>query len=137
MLITEMLSRNAQKYPNKVSLIEREPEKNIRRQITWLEFENESNRLANALRSFGVLPGDKVALLMMNCLEWLPVYFGILKTGALAAPLNFRFTAKEIGKCTEMSESKILIYGPEFQERIEKIQNKGTCIEKFIYVGTD
>jgi acyl-CoA synthetase (AMP-forming)/AMP-acid ligase II len=135
MLITEMLSRNAQMYPNEVSLIERDPERNRRREITWLEFENQSNRLANALQALGISKGDKVALLMMNCLEWLPIYFGILKTGALVAPLNFRFTAEEIKKCVEMSESKILIYGPEFQEKIEQIRKEGTSIQEFIYVG--
>ena len=35
----------------------------------------------------------------MNCLEWLPIYFGILKSGAVAVPLNFRYTAEEIKYC--------------------------------------
>jgi acyl-CoA synthetase (AMP-forming)/AMP-acid ligase II len=137
MLITEMLARNAQMYPNEVSLIEREPEINSRREITWLEFENAANKLANALQARGICSGDKVALLMMNCLEWLPIYFGILKTGALAAPLNFRFTADEIKKCLETAEIKVLVYGPEFKERIEEIRNQLTHIKSFIYVGED
>ena len=40
--------------------------------------------------------GDKVAILMYNCLEWLPIYFGVLKTGAIAVPFNFRYDAEEI-----------------------------------------
>ena len=40
----------------------------------------------------GVKKGDKVAILLMNCLEWLPIYFGILKSGAMAVPLNFRYS---------------------------------------------
>jgi acyl-CoA synthetase (AMP-forming)/AMP-acid ligase II len=135
MLITEMLSRNAHLYPNEVSLIEREPSKNARREITWLNFENMANKFANTLLSRGIKSGDKVALLMMNCLEWLPVYFGILKTGALAVPLNFRFTAEEIRKCLDASESKILVYGQEFVERIEEIADKVPCKGNFIFVG--
>ena len=96
MPITKMLSMNAKVYPNKTSLIERDPALGIRREITWLEFDNLSNQLANALISHGIKKNDKVAILMMNCLEWLPIYFGILKTGALAVPSNFRFTADEI-----------------------------------------
>jgi acyl-CoA synthetase (AMP-forming)/AMP-acid ligase II len=40
----------------------------------------------------GIKKGDQVAILLMNCLEWLPIYFGILKAGAIAVPLNFLFT---------------------------------------------
>ena len=89
MPITEMLSLNAQIYPNEISLIERDPGAGSRREITWLEFDNQANQFSNFLLQHGVKPGDKVVLLMMNCLEWLPIYFGILKTGALAVPLNF------------------------------------------------
>lgn len=135
MPITHMLSLNAKNFPDDDCLIERIPETGTRRVITWLEFENMSNRFANALIANGVKPGSKVVLLMMNCLEWLPVYFGVLKTGALAVPLNFRFTAEEIRKCTDVSEAKVLVYGPEFQERIDQIDGKFKYIESMIFVG--
>ena len=61
---------------------------------------------------------------MMNCLEWLPIYFGILKTGALAVPLNFRYTADEIKYCLDLAEVDILVFGPEFIGRIEDIAAK-------------
>ncbi|NPV29228.1 MAG: AMP-binding protein [Firmicutes bacterium] len=135
MPVTEMLSRNARMYPDKVSLIEREPALNRRREITWLEFEKTSNRLANALLARGITRGDRVALIMTNCLEWLPVYFGILKTGALAVPLNFRFTAEETRRCVETVGAKVLIYGPEFTQRIEEIRDQISSVESFIFVG--
>jgi acyl-CoA synthetase (AMP-forming)/AMP-acid ligase II len=135
MPITEMLSRNARVYPHEVSLIEREPALSRRREITWLEFEQQANSLANTLLEQGIKKGDKVALLMTNCLEWLPVYFGVLKTGALVAPLNFRFTAQEIKKCLETAEVKVLIYGPEFVERIKQIKDELDFVEMFIFVG--
>ncbi|HZJ57720.1 MAG TPA: class I adenylate-forming enzyme family protein [Clostridia bacterium] len=135
MPITEMLSMNAQIYPNKTSLIERDPALGLRREITWSEFDNMSNRLANALISHGIEKSDKVAILMMNCLEWLPIYFGILKTGALAIPLNFRFTGPEIKKCLETAGAKILIFGPEFEDRIRGIAGKAKCLEHAFYVG--
>ena len=67
MLITELLSKNAALYPDEVSLVEREPSIASRREITWLEFENQSNKMANALMDYGVKKGDKVVLLLMNC----------------------------------------------------------------------
>ena len=41
----------------------------------------------------------------MNCLEWLPIYFGILKAGAVAVPLNFRYTAQEIEYCVKLADA--------------------------------
>ncbi len=49
----------------------------------------------------------------MNCLEWLPIYFGVLKTGALAVPMNFRYTAEEIAYCLDLSDATVLVLGPE------------------------
>jgi len=134
MTIIELLSNNAKLYANEVSLVEREPSFGSRREITWLEFENQANKIANALIDFGVKRGDKVVLLLMNSLEWLPCYFGILKTGAMAVPLNFRFTAEEIRKCIDVAEGKVLIYGPEFCERVAEIKNDLPSVEKFIFV---
>ncbi|HHZ13365.1 MAG: class I adenylate-forming enzyme family protein [Caldicoprobacterales bacterium] len=135
MPITKMLSMNAKVYPNKTSLIERDPALGIRREITWLEFDNLSNQLANALISHGIKKNDKVAILMMNCLEWLPIYFGILKTGALAVPLNFRFTADEIKKCLETAGAKVLIFGPEFEERVKDIVDEIHGLQHAFFLG--
>ena len=116
MPITEFLERNAREFPNDVCLVEINPEikedrrvtwkeyeliepspkTSYRREITWSVFNEKANRFANLLIQRGIQKGDKVAILMMNGLEWLPIYFGILKTGALAVPLNFRYSADEI-----------------------------------------
>ncbi len=135
MTIMELLESNSQQYPDEPSLIELEPEQNERREITWLEFNSMANRFANFLLSRKIKKGDKVALLLMNCLEWLPVYFGILKTGATAVPLNFRFDAGEIKKCLQTVETKVLVYGPEFRERINKIEAALGELQSIIFVG--
>ncbi len=135
MIITEILARNARMYGHEVALIEREPEKGRRVSITWKEFDEISNRVATALINKGVQKGDKVIHLMMNCLEWLPVYFGILRTGAWAVPLNFRFTAQDIKYCADIAEAKAMIFGPEFVERIDSIKEELTTIKDFVFVG--
>ena len=116
MPITEYLEKNAKIYPDEVALVEINPSRSphrsttwrefsliesaqsekYRREMTWKEFDTKANRFANLLLTRGVKRGDKVAILLMNCLEWLPIYFGILKTGALAVPMNYRYTAEEI-----------------------------------------
>ena len=71
----------------------------------------------------------------MNCLEWLPIYFGVLKTGALAVPLNFRYSADEIQYCADLAEVEVLVFGPEFIGRIESIADKLSKGRLLIYVG--
>ncbi len=157
MPITDFLTKNADFYPNDVALVEinpkleeqkhltwREyslivtsPNEAYRREITWSEFNKKSNRFANLLLSRGIKKGDKVAILLMNCLEWLPVYFGILKAGAVVVPLNYRYTAEEIKYCLQKSDSTHLIFGPEFTGRIEEICERMPQIKSWLYVGED
>lgn len=155
MPITEILEKNAKLYGNDVCLVEINPEikekkrvtwrdyelieantwTQYRREITWQVFNEKANRVANLLLSRGIKKGDRVAILLMNCLEWLPIYFGILKTGALAVPMNFRFDSHEIKYCLELSESDILIFGPEFIGRIEEIVDDIDEKRILFYVG--
>ena len=83
----------------------------------------------------GIKKGDRVAILMFNCLEWLPSYFGILKTGAIAVPFNFRFDSSEIKYCADLAEVHVLFFGPEFIGRIEAIVDELTKGRLLIYVG--
>lgn len=154
MPITEFLERNARLYPNDVSLVEinpaNQPERNItwreynlieasesekyRREMTWREFDVKANRFANFLFTRGIRKGDKVAILLMNCLEWLPIYFGILKTGALAVPMNYRYAADEIKYCADLADVRMLVFGPEFTERVTAVKDEMN-IDDYFFVG--
>ena len=155
MPITEILARNAALYGNDVSLVEVNPEirerhgttwreyelvetnpaNRYRREITWREFDDMANRFANLLMSRGLGRGNKIAILLMNCLEWLPIYFGVLKTGAVVVPMNYRYTADEIKYCLELSESDALVFGPEFVGRVEDICMDIPRVGTILYVG--
>lgn len=157
MPITDILIKNAGLYGNEVSLIEINPQlrdkrgitwseyelveshssERYRREITWREFNDKSNRCANFLLERGITKGNKVSLLLMNCLEWLPIYFGILKTGAVVVPLNYRYSAEEIKYCLELSETDALIFGLEFIGRVETINNKIPRVKDIFFVGAD
>lgn len=116
-------------------LIENNPAGEYRRDMTWRVFDEKANRLANLLIKRGIKKGDKVAILLMNCLEWLPIYFGILKAGAIAVPLNFRYTAEEIKYCLNLSDTVALIFGPEFIGRIETIYHEIPNVRMLFYAG--
>ncbi len=136
MVITEILARNARLYGQETALIERVPAAGKRTAITWDAFNQQSSQLANALIARGVKKGDRVVLLMMNCIEWLPLYFGILRAGAVAVPLNFRFQAKDIQRCTQLAAADAIIFGEEFIERIH--QSKPVLdllLSTYIFVG--
>jgi fatty-acyl-CoA synthase len=136
MLITEILSRNGRMYADEIALVERDPEINSRREISWRAFDQEANRFANALIACGVRKGDRVLHLMMNSLEWLPGYFGILRSGAIVAPLNFRFESAIIQASNDIVEAKVLLFGPEFVERISEVKAAlDRTIEHYIYIG--
>jgi len=137
MLVGDVLARNARMYGDEVALIEREPEKDKRVEITWKEFDEQTNRFANALIKKGIKKGDKVIHLMMNCIEWLPAYFGILRTGAWAVPLNFRFSAQDIKLCAGIAEGKAMVFGEEFIDRINEIREELPTIKHYIFVGPD
>jgi acyl-CoA synthetase (AMP-forming)/AMP-acid ligase II len=135
MTITEMLARNARLYPNAPALIEITPSKNLRKVITWKEFDSNANRFANALIARGVKKGDVVMHLMMNSIKWLEAYFGILKAGAVAAPLNFRFIGRQIKYCVDIAEPKVMVLDQDFTERVESIRNEMPTIKKYIFLG--
>ena len=155
MPITDILEKNCRLYGDDVCLVEINPELPETRRVTWKEFElmepvpsayyrreitwnvfnEKANRFANLLLERGIRKGDKVAILLMNCLEWLPIYFGILKTGALAVPLNFRYSADEIKYCVELAEVDILVFGPEFIGRVEEVADELSRGRLLYYVG--
>ena len=137
MTVSEMLARNARMYPEDSALIELKPSKKIRKEITWREFDERANRIANALIDRGVGKGNKVIHLMMNSINWLEAYFGIIRTGAWAVPLNFRFTSREIKYCTDIAEAKVMILGEEFVERVESIRAQLSTITDYIFVGEE
>ncbi|MDO5336714.1 MAG: class I adenylate-forming enzyme family protein [Eubacteriales bacterium] len=155
MPITEILEKNCRLYGDDVCLVEINPEMPETRRVTWKEYEliepmrapyyrreitwnvfnEKANRFANLLLERGVQKGDKVAILLMNGLEWLPIYFGILKTGALAVPLNFRYSAEEIQYCLDLADVDILVFGPEFIGRVEEIADEIGKHRLLYYVG--
>ncbi|MFP4476586.1 MAG: class I adenylate-forming enzyme family protein [Desulfatibacillaceae bacterium] len=138
MIITEILARNGRRHGDKAALVERNPGERSRREITWREFDDMANAVANALIKQGVAKGDRVVQLMTNCLEWLPVYFGILRSGAWAAPLNFRFTSADILLCTQIAEARVFIFGPEFVERVEKVRDGlDASVDTYVYTGSE
>lgn len=156
MVITDLLERNARLYGAETALVEINPSEErdraktwrefslientrpdlpYRREMNWSQFDKKANRFANLLLSRGIEKGQKVGILLMNCLEWLPVYFGALKAGAIAVPMNFRYSADEIAYCADLADVEVLVFGPEFTERVQAVLSQLSRVKYFFYVG--
>lgn len=156
MVITDLLERNARLYGAETALVEINPSEErdraktwrefslientrpdlpYRREMNWSQFDKKANRFANLLLSRGIEKGQKVGILLMNCLEWLPVYFGALKAGAIAVPMNFRYSADEIAYCADLADVEVLVFGPEFTERVQAVLPQLPRVKYFFYVG--
>ena len=158
MIITDFLERNARLYGQETALVEINPSEErdkaltwwdfnliesashdapYRRELSWKDFDRRANRFANLLLSRGLKKGTKVAILLMNCLEWLPLYFGILKAGCLAVPMNFRYSSDEIKYCLDLADVEVLVFGPEFVSRMDAIEKDIPNVKMLFYVGKD
>lgn len=155
MTIVDLLEKNSREIGAKTALVEINPEMKDNRRLTWREyglvqptgrsyyrreiswtvFNEKANRFAHALAERNIGKGDKVAILLMNCLEWLPIYFGILKAGAIAVPLNFRYSSDEIKYCLDLAEADMLVFGPDFIGRVEEIADSISKNRLLIYFG--
>ena len=158
MVITELLERNARLYRDEIALVEINPSEErdnavtwrdfslienampdapYRREMSWKGFDRRANRFANLLLSRGVARGTKVGILLMNCLEWLPIYFGVLKAGCIAVPLNYRYSSEEIRYCLDLADVEILVFGPEFVERVNAVVDQLGRVGMKFFVGRE
>ena len=156
MVITEYLERNARLWGNDIALVEVNPSEErdaattwreaslvaearpdapYRRELSWRDFDRRANRFANLLLSRGTKRGTKVAMLLMNCLEFLPIYFGILKAGCVVVPMNYRYSGEEIRYCLDLADVEILVFGPEFVTRMDAIRSQTPGVKTMFFVG--
>ena len=127
---------HARTLPEKICLIERTPATGDRRTLTWKDFNQSINRVANYLnKELGVKQGDYVMHLQNNSLEWLISYYAIIKLGGVVVPLNFRFVGNDIKFAAEVSNPKAFILGSEFLSVVEPVREELTTVKHFVCVG--
>lgn len=128
LLVHGTLESNVKKYPGRTAAVEGE------RRITYSRLGERVNRLANALIGLGVKKGEKVGVLLYNCIEHIESVFAISKTGAVSVPINYRSVQRELEYFIHQSECKALILGEEFVDAVQEILphcpllEEGNCI---------
>ncbi len=98
---------------------------------TYADLYDKANRYSNTLLAHGIERGDRVAILLYNCLEYWAAYLGIVQIGAIAVRLNFRLTAEELEYAISDSESKILCAHCSLLRRLEEVRHSLPVKEYF------
>src|SRR5438045_2508365 len=129
--LKELLHERARAFRASVLLAERG------RQLTYGEFEREVARVAAAFVRLGVKRGDKIALLLDNCPEFLFIVFAAAELGAVFVPVNTAFAAEEVGYVLDHSEAKYLIAGAEQLPLVERARGHCPRLERIIVLGAE
>lgn len=127
---TDWLAKRAWLSPNRVALVDAVTQQ----EVTFAEWNQRSNRVANALHDLGLRKGDRVAVLAMNSLEYLDLIFACQKTGTIVQSLNWRLTAHELEALIRDATPRVLIYSAEFSEVIACLRSR-VCIDHWIVLG--
>ncbi len=126
MNIGQFLSQAAERYPDQPALVCGD------RRATYAETNARANALAAGLQSLGVVPGDRVGVMMWNCPELIESFFAIWKAGGCAVPLNARCVAEEVSYHLDDSEASAIIFGEEFREMMAGLQDRLRTVTSLI-----
>ena len=109
------------------------------RRFTYAELDRRANRVANALATAGVGTGDRVAILLMNGVEFVETFFGIAKLGGVVVPLNWRLVPDELEFILKDSGAKALVYGGELRAPVGELHDRGdrTDVATWVQLGGD
>lgn len=122
---------NAKKFPNTVAL------KDAQRSFAYPEMNARVNKLANSLTALGLQKGDKVAVLLENCIEICELFLATAKSGIIIVPINFRLVSSEVEYIIDNSDAKALVVHDQFAGTVEPIRAnlKNIPVKNYIIVG--
>ena len=116
-LVHRGIKLSVEKFPEKVAVIYKD------KRTTYSELDSRANRISNGIIDMGLEKGDKVGVLLYNCDEFVEIYYGMAKAGIISVPVNFRLAGPEIEYILKNSESKALIMGEEFIDKVDPIRS--------------
>lgn len=133
MYVGDIIGRRALYSPDHLAVVD--AGKDPHRIFTYLELNNRANRLANWLRhGAGIEPGDRVAMLAHNGVEYLDAFFACGKLGAILAPMNWRLHWREQLALVEKTTPKVLIYSDEFKENVRHLTQMSESLSHVLHI---
>ena len=130
MNLKAMLEKTAKHYGEKTAITLGD------RRLSYAGLDEASNKIANALIKMGVGKGDRVAMLLPNSLEFAVIYFGIIKIGAIAVPLDTKYKVDELASLFGNSQPKVLVAENPLLEPLVSILPRFKYIKHIIGSGS-
>jgi crotonobetaine/carnitine-CoA ligase len=103
---------------------------------TYGQVNADANRVANGLIARGVRHGESVSVLLPNCAEFLPVWFGILKAGAVMSPINTAYKGDFLSWTVNLVESRVLVIADVFLDRLAFVAGALPLLERVVVLPT-
>ncbi len=125
--LSEAVATHARLQPHRIAL------RDSRRTLDYATWDRRATRLANALLGLGLEPGDRVALLAYNRIEWLEIYAALARAGLVAVPVNFRLAGAEIAYIVQHSEARAIVVQDALREAVDGVRadlpiDAGRCL---------
>jgi acyl-CoA synthetase (AMP-forming)/AMP-acid ligase II len=128
MLVGDIATNNARRYPNKRALVEGD------RVHRWSQLDERARRLAGLMLRRGLSPGDRVVVIARNCIEWPEISFGLAKAGLIAVPVNVRLAPDELAHVRDDSGARAAIV---HADQLDRFAAELTDLAPVLVVGAD
>jgi crotonobetaine/carnitine-CoA ligase len=130
-VLADILRRRAEEHPDREYLRYADG--------PWLsygEVDARANRVANGLIARGIRPGESVSVLLPNCEEFVPVWYGILKAGAVMSPINTAYKGEFLSWTINLVESRVLVIADVYLDRLALVAGELPRLERVIVLET-
>ena len=127
--LADLLRGRVSRHPDKLALIFKD------RRWSYAEFQSATDRVAHGLLRIGVRKGDRIALMLPNCAEFLFTVFAATKIGAVFVPLNPQYTAEEAEYVLQHSEASVMLTAPELLPLVQSIRGELAGLKRVIVTG--
>ena len=114
--LSDLIATHARLTPHRLGA------RDSRRDLTWAAWDARASRLAQALLGLGLRPGDRVALLGWNAIEWLELYVALARARLVAVPVNFRLKGPEIAYIVQHSQARAVVAQDDLCEAVDGVR---------------
>lgn len=126
--LQDILSSTAQRIPQKLAVVDGD------HAFTYQQLDAFSSRFAAALAKLGIAKGDRIGLMAPNCVEFEVAFFGIIKAGAVASPINSGYREREVAHQLNNSGAEVLIVHESLKHMAEAARHAAPALKRIIII---
>jgi long-chain acyl-CoA synthetase len=128
--LSELVRAAAERSPDKTAFLSGTTS------TTWREVDAQVDAAAAALRGLGLQPGDRVAISLANTLDFPVAYFGVLRAGLVAVPLNPGYTAQELRWTLSDSGARVVVVSATGRDLLLSLVDELPALDHVLVTGT-